>query len=153
MLALEIQDFDDFVMEQKTTYPLRNINREMRRESSLPRIGCIDHNRRESWISNPAFDFDENNKFDSGAHRNRINGEKKQRKVRISFVKPMEFDELLPHVGQYGVYQVYLFLMTMPFLFILAFMFMNQMFITLTPNDYYCTVPGIEKTNFTTEEM
>lgn len=146
MLALEIQDFDDFVMEQKSIYPFQSNNKENRRESSIPRIGCLDHNRRESWISNPVFDF-ENDKFDNGRRRKTISeGSKKVE-------KPMEFDELLPHVGQYGVYQVYLFLMTMPFLFILAFMFMSQMFITLTPNDYYCNVPGVEKTSLTSEEM
>lgn len=79
------------------------------------------------------------------------NGVLEQEKNKLS--SPMDFDQLLPVVGQYGIYQVYLFLLTLPFLTFLAFLFMSQMFITLVPDDHYCRNPEIQNINLTLDEM
>lgn len=84
---------------------------------------------------------------------NDITEENNDEKLILPERKPMEFDELLPHVGEYGIYQVYLFFMTMPFLAFIAFIFMSQMFITLVPDDHYCHIPGMEHTNLSSNQM
>lgn len=71
--------------------------------------------------------------------------------------RTMEFDDLLPLVGEYGIYQVILFFLLLPFCFYIAFIFMSQMFITLVPDDYQCVLPlenaTIEEYNLTFTEM
>lgn len=54
----------------------------------------------------------------------------------------VDFDDVLPHVGELGRYQVLLFLLTAPFCFFLAFCYFSQVFITLVP-DHWCHVPQL----------
>ncbi|XP_017777599.1 PREDICTED: organic cation transporter protein-like [Nicrophorus vespilloides] len=61
-----------------------------------------------------------------------------------------EFDDLLPHIGEFGRYQVLLFFMMVPFACFVAWVYFTQIFITLTPEEHWCWVP--ELANFTTEE-
>lgn len=53
---------------------------------------------------------------------------------------PMDFDDLLPHVGEFGVYQKILFLMMIPFLWCVAFVYFGQIFFTMTPDLHWCRV-------------
>lgn len=64
--------------------------------------------------------------------------------------KDMDFDELLPHVGEFGIYQRILFIMMIPFAFFVAFVYFSQIFITLVPEEHWCRVPELE--HLTVEE-
>jgi len=55
----------------------------------------------------------------------------------------VDFDDVLPHLGEFGRYQKMLFLLLAPFMFFVAFVYFSQIFITLTP-DHWCRVPGLE---------
>jgi hypothetical protein len=55
----------------------------------------------------------------------------------------VDFDDMLPHLGEFGRYQKMLFLLLAPFMFFVAFVYFSQIFITLTP-DHWCRVPGLE---------
>ncbi|XP_046391762.1 solute carrier family 22 member 13-like [Ischnura elegans] len=58
-------------------------------------------------------------------------------------VMPKDFDDLLPLVGEFGLYQKVLFLLLAPFCFFVGYVYFSQIFITLTP-DHWCKVPGLE---------
>lgn len=62
----------------------------------------------------------------------------------------MDFDELLPYVGEFGFYQKILFVLMIPFTFFVAWVYFSQIFITLVPDDYWCWVPELQ--NLTVEE-
>lgn len=66
--------------------------------------------------------------------------------------KIINFDDMLPHVGEAGLYQVMLFLLLLPFTFVYAFLYMTQFFLTLVPMDHWCNVPELEKWNLTQYE-
>lgn len=53
----------------------------------------------------------------------------------------VEFDDLLPHIGEFGRYQQLLFLLMIPFTFFLVFVYFAQIFITLVPAEYFCRIP------------
>ncbi|XP_017864000.1 PREDICTED: carcinine transporter [Drosophila arizonae] len=52
----------------------------------------------------------------------------------------IDFDDLLPEIGEFGCYQKILFLLMIPFCFISAYVYLSQIFMTLTPEKYYCFV-------------
>lgn len=56
----------------------------------------------------------------------------------------MDFDDLLPHIGDFGLYQKLLFLMMIPFAFFVAFVYFSQIFMTLVPEEHWCRVPELE---------
>lgn len=56
----------------------------------------------------------------------------------------MDFDDVLPHLGEFGRYQKLLFLMMIPFAFFVAWVYFSQIFITLVPEEYWCKVPELE---------
>jgi hypothetical protein len=62
----------------------------------------------------------------------------------------MDFDDMLPHVGEFGLYQKILFALLAPFAFFVAFVYFTQIFITLTPEGYWCEVPQLR--NLTAEQ-
>lgn len=64
--------------------------------------------------------------------------------------KDMDFDDLLPHIGEFGTYQRILFVLMIPFAFFVAWVYFSQIFITLVPDEYWCRVPELE--NLTREE-
>lgn len=69
----------------------------------------------------------------------------------LSSIKPVvDFDDLLPHIGEFGRYQKILFLLMIPFAFFVAFVYFSQIFITLVPEEHFCNVP--ELVNLTVEE-
>lgn len=60
--------------------------------------------------------------------------------------KPIvDFDDLLPHVGEFGRYQKILFLLMIPFAFFVAFVYFSQIFITIVPEEHWCWVPELEQ--------
>nr|XP_034173980.1 organic cation transporter protein-like isoform X1 [Osmia lignaria] len=56
----------------------------------------------------------------------------------------IDFDELLPYVGEFGLYQKILFILMIPFASFVAWVYFSQIFITLTPEEYWCWVPELE---------
>lgn len=56
----------------------------------------------------------------------------------------MDFDDLLPHIGEFGTYQKWLFVLMIPFAFSVAFVYFTQIFITLVPEEHWCRVPELE---------
>ncbi|VEN47358.1 unnamed protein product [Callosobruchus maculatus] len=67
-----------------------------------------------------------------------------------SVEEPFEFDDLLPHIGEFGIYQKVLFLLMIPFSFFVAWVYFTQIFISIVPEKHWCWVPELE--NLTAEE-
>lgn len=60
--------------------------------------------------------------------------------------KPIvDFDDLLPHIGEFGRYQKILFLLMIPFAFFVAFVYFSQIFITIVPEEHWCWIPELEQ--------
>ena len=62
----------------------------------------------------------------------------------------IDFDDLLPYIGEFGRYQKILFLFMIPFAFFVAFVYFSQIFITLVPDEHWCFVP--ELANLTSQQ-
>lgn len=56
----------------------------------------------------------------------------------------LDFDDLLPMIGEFGKYQKILFLCMIPFTFFVAFVYFSQIFLTLIPEQHWCIVPELE---------
>ena len=59
------------------------------------------------------------------------------------------FDDILPYVGDSGLYQWILFLLLLPFTFVYAFLYFTQFFLTLVPTEHWCNVPELDSWNLT----
>lgn len=55
----------------------------------------------------------------------------------------IDFDDMLPHIGEFGTYQKILFLLMIPFAFFVAFVYFSQIFITLVPEKHWCRIPEL----------
>lgn len=58
--------------------------------------------------------------------------------------RDMDFDDLLPYVGEFGLYQRILFILMIPFASFVAWVYFSQIFITLIPDEHWCWVPELE---------
>lgn len=59
--------------------------------------------------------------------------------------KPLlDFDDVLPHIGEFGYYQKCLFLLMIPFAWFVAFVYFSQIFITLVPEGHWCRIPELQ---------
>lgn len=70
--------------------------------------------------------------------------EKEASKSTSTETESFDFDDLLPHVGEFGLYQKALFLMMIPFAFFVAWVYFTQIFITVTPEQHWCWIPELE---------
>ncbi|KAK3925104.1 Carcinine transporter [Frankliniella fusca] len=59
----------------------------------------------------------------------------------------LDFDDVLPHVGEFGVSQRILFLLMIPFAWFVAFVYFSQIFITLVPEGHWCRIPELQDLN------
>lgn len=100
-------------------------------------------------------------KFETSAHLNnsRDNNLNCQNSMDIQIpeaneikeeTKDLDFDELLPYVGEFGLYQKILFISMIPFTSFVAWVYFSQIFITLIPEKYWCWVPELK--NLTSNE-
>ncbi|CAH2066908.1 unnamed protein product, partial [Iphiclides podalirius] len=65
---------------------------------------------------------------------------------------PIDLDDLLPKIGEFGIYQkLLLWLVCLPACLPCGFCAFNQLFMTDVP-DYWCLVPELQKLNLTHEE-
>ncbi|XP_037931141.1 organic cation transporter protein-like [Teleopsis dalmanni] len=55
----------------------------------------------------------------------------------------LDFDDILPMIGEFGRYQKMLFLLMIPFAFFVAFVYFSQIFLTLIPDQHWCQVPEL----------
>lgn len=66
---------------------------------------------------------------------------------QVASVKPkqdVDFDDIIPHFGNFGKYQIILFLLLGPYTFFFVFVYFTQIFITLIPEKYWCNVPELQ---------
>jgi len=64
----------------------------------------------------------------------------------------MDFDDLLPYIGEFGIYQKCLFLFMIPFAFFVAFVYFSQFFMGLVPESHWCQVPELISANLSVEQ-
>lgn len=69
---------------------------------------------------------------------------KKNKEQRALAAPVMDFDDLLPLIGEFGRYQKILFLCMIPFSFFVAFVYFSQIFMTLIPEQHWCHVPELD---------
>lgn len=63
------------------------------------------------------------------------------RRSTVESVSPnLDFDDILPHIGEFGTYQKILFFLMIPFAFSVAFVYFSQIFITLVPDKHWCRI-------------
>ncbi|XP_014228129.1 organic cation transporter protein-like [Trichogramma pretiosum] len=74
-------------------------------------------------------------------HNNNNNSDKQ---IAAAAVKDVDFDDLLPYIGEFGRYQKILFCLMIPFAFYVAWVYFSQIFITLVPEQHWCRVPELE---------
>lgn len=55
----------------------------------------------------------------------------------------MDFDDILPMIGEFGKSQKILFLCMIPFAFFVAFVYFSQIFMTLVPEQHWCNIPEL----------
>ncbi|CAK9820774.1 Organic cation transporter protein [Anthophora plagiata] len=88
------------------------------------------------------------NSMHTNNERDRRNTANRQASVVDTSVKDetgdVDFDELLPYVGEFGLYQKILFILMIPFASFVAWVYFSQIFITLIPDEYWCLVPELE---------
>lgn len=56
----------------------------------------------------------------------------------------LDFDDIIHHFGDCGRYQMLLFVLMIPFICFIAFVFYSQMLITLVPANHWCKIPELE---------
>ncbi|KAH8259314.1 hypothetical protein KR026_002200 [Drosophila bipectinata] len=56
----------------------------------------------------------------------------------------LDFDDILPLIGEFGRYQKFLFICMIPFSFFVAFVYFSQIFLTLIPEQHWCHVPELD---------
>lgn len=68
--------------------------------------------------------------------------------------KPLDLDDLLPAIGQFGRYQkLLLWLICLPACIPCGFCAFNQLFMADTPHDYWCRVPALDALNISVAQQ
>ncbi|KAI4496537.1 hypothetical protein M0804_000347 [Polistes exclamans] len=90
------------------------------------------------------------NSTDKHANRKNSGKDLKNQLANGKDLKEMDFDDLLPYVGEFGLYQKILFILMIPFASFVAWVYFSQIFLTLVPEEHWCWVPELE--NLTASE-
>ncbi|XP_034942466.1 carcinine transporter-like [Chelonus insularis] len=61
-------------------------------------------------------------------------------------------DDVLPFVGNFGRYQWYLLLALFPYSIVYANLYFSTFFLTLVPQEYWCSIPELQDHNLTMEQ-
>ncbi|XP_060655993.1 carcinine transporter-like isoform X1 [Drosophila nasuta] len=56
----------------------------------------------------------------------------------------LSFDEFLPYMGEFGLYQKRLIVYLIPFFFLWAFIYFTQIFLIVVPNDHWCRIAELQ---------
>lgn len=111
------------------------------------------NNDNENGYTNVAFECDQERSKQGDAFSDvklsdlNINNEKNAvncETTEITETANLDFDDVLPHLGEFGRYQQVLFLLMIPFAFFVAFIYFTQIFITLVPDSHWCRIPELE---------
>lgn len=93
--------------------------------------------------TNGAFLSDNNSEMGKEEQNSKSAMEKKKEESSGGTRENFEFDDLLPHIGEFGTYQKILFLLMIPFAFFVAWVYFTQIFITIIPDQHWCWVPEL----------
>lgn len=75
-------------------------------------------------------------------------------KVQSFPKEPLDLDDLLPVLGEYGCYQkLLLWFICLPACIPCGFCAFNQLFMTDKPDDYFCNVPQLSEFNLTIDQI
>lgn len=88
-------------------------------------------------LKNTTKDGDHNQEMEASKNDN---GEETEKAL---LPNKIEFDELLVHAGELGLYQVLIFMSTMPFYFYVVFVYFSQLFMTQVSSQHWCWVPEL----------
>lgn len=78
---------------------------------------------------------------------------KKKQNCNIS-KEPLDLDDLLPALGEFGCYQkLLLWLVCLPACIPCGFCAFNQLFMADAPDNYWCKVPQLNEFNLTDEQV
>lgn len=61
----------------------------------------------------------------------------------INNMPDMDFDDILPHIREFGRYQTWMVLMLIPFQMCIAFVYFVQFFVTLVP-PHWCRIDELQ---------
>ena len=62
------------------------------------------------------------------------------------------FEDILPHVGDFGKYQKCLLLSIIPYTVVFCSILYSQVFLTLVPQEYWCKINELAHLNLTQKE-
>lgn len=72
----------------------------------------------------------------------------------FDFKEPLDLDDLLPVLGEFGLYQkLLLWFICLPACIPCGFCAFNQLFMADAPDDYWCNVPELSDFNLTDEQI
>ncbi|GBP09477.1 Carcinine transporter [Eumeta japonica] len=83
------------------------------------------------------------NKTDYRIDEDKENNMSTPEKTNGKIMEHVEFDELLPYAGEFGIYQIYLFIISLPFYMYGAFVYFVQLFMTEVPSGHWCWIPEL----------
>ncbi|BFF99404.1 organic cation transporter protein [Drosophila madeirensis] len=115
---------------------------------------------KQAYFVNEAFNHEEHPHGDN-LHRRKSGGNTKELQLDLGQHKKgqdatgngvdtgnglpsIDFDDLLPLIGEFGRYQKILFICMIPFSFFVAFVYFSQIFLTLIPEQHWCHVPELD---------
>lgn len=81
------------------------------------------------------------------------NGPNERTVLRPVSCKLETFDDALPHVGDFGRYQLYLLVALLPYSVAYATLYFSQFFLTLVPREHWCKVDELVDDGGFTAEM
>lgn len=101
-----------------------------------PNVSIKDTEEAKNQYNNKAFVEDE---VQSNATNNAV-----QAATVATDSNTLDFDDILPHIGEFGTYQKILFFLMIPFAFFVAFVYFSQIFMTLVPEKHWCRIYELE---------